>query len=224
MVTALAHVSGAHLNPAVTAGFWVTKRLDTLHAVFYCLAQLLGSLAAAYALRFLLPEATWRPVALGSTDLVSDFTRIQGMALESIATFFVVYVFFAGALEGWDSFRKLGGLAVGLAVAMGALLAQPFTGASMNPARTFGPALAARHWINHAVYWVGPLFGGVIAAVVYDRLFVDVEEDSAQALSQRRIYGQKKAIEAGSSARGVLRPYSNTHRNGKFCASANVRR
>lgn len=175
MVTALAHISGGHLNPAVTAGFWVTKRLDTLHAVLYCLTQLLGAVAAAYALRVLLPEAIWRPTAIGSSDLASDFTRMQGMALESTATFFVVFVFFAAASEDWDSLQKFGGLAVGLAVAMGALVAQPFTGASMNPARSFGPAVAARHWINHAVYWVGPLLGGILAAVVYDRLFV--EED-----------------------------------------------
>lgn len=179
MVMALAHVSGAHLNPAITAGFWVTKRLGTLHAVFYCIAQLLAAVAAAYTLTALLPESIWRPVALGSTDLASDFTRIQGMSLEGVATFFVVFVYFACASEQSGSFRRSGGLAVGLAVAMDAILARPFTGASMNPARTFGPALAARHWINHGVYWIGPLFGGIIAAVVYDRLFAGEQTPAA---------------------------------------------
>ena len=178
MMMALSHVSGAHFNPAITAGLWVTKRLGTLHTVVYCLAQLLGAIAAAYALVALLPEPIWRPIALGATDLASDFTRMQGMAWESVAAFFVVFVFFAAASESWGPSRKSAGLAVGLTIAADVLFLQPFTGASMNPARTFGPALAARHWINHGVYWIGPLFGGIIAAVVYDRLFT---EDKAAA-------------------------------------------
>jgi MIP family channel proteins len=173
MANALAHVSGAHLNPAITIGFWVTKRLGTLQTIFYCSAQLLGAAAAAYVLVALLPESIWRPAALGATDLAPDFTRMQGMLLESLVTFFLVFVFFASHSETSGSLRKAGNFAVGLAVTMDVLFAQPFTGASMNPARTFGPALAARHWINHGVYWVGPLFGGVIAAVVYNRLFAE---------------------------------------------------
>lgn len=173
MVGALAHVSGAHLNPAITIGFWVTRRLGTLQSIFYCIAQLLGAIAAAYILVALLPESIWRPAALGATDLAPDFTRIQGMLIESLATFFLVFVFFASHSEASGSLRKSSGFAVGLAVTMDVLFAQPFTGASVNPARTFGPALAAHHWINHGVYWVGPLFGGIIAAVVYDRLFAE---------------------------------------------------
>ncbi len=173
MVGAFSHVSGAHLNPAITVGFWVTKRLGTVHSVFYCVAQLLGAVAAAYMLVSLLPESMWRPVALGTTDLASDFTRMQGMLVEGLATFFLVLVFFSFAAEAAGSPRRSGGFAVGLAIAMDALFAQPFTGASMNPARTFGPALAAHHWVNHGVYWIGPLFGGVIGAVVYDRLFAE---------------------------------------------------
>ena len=172
-VGALSHVSGAHLNPAITLGFWVTKRLSTVSSLVYCLAQLLGAIAAAYALVALLPESIWRPVALGTTDLAPDFTRMQGMLIEGIATLFVVLVFFASASEATSSHRKSSGLAAGLAITMVALFAQPFTGASMNPARTLGPALAAHHWINHGVYWIGPLFGGVIGAVVYDRFFAE---------------------------------------------------
>lgn len=173
MVSALAHVSGAHFNPAITVGFWVTKRLGTLHSILYCLGQLLGAIAAAYILAALLPESVWRPAALGATDLAPDFTRMQGMLIESLVTFFVVFVFFATKSEASGTLSKAGGFAIGLAISMGALFAQPFTGASMNPARTFGPALAARHWINHGVYWVGPLFGGIVAAGLYDRLFAE---------------------------------------------------
>lgn len=173
MMAALSQVSGGHFNPAITIGFWVTKRLGTLQSIFYCVAQLLGAAAAAYLLAALLPEPTWRPVALGSTSLASDFTRMQGMLIEGVASFFLVFVFFACAMENSVSLRKWGAFAVGMAICMDVFLAQPFTGASMNPARTFGPALAAHHWINHGVYWIGPLLGGVIGAVVYDRLFAE---------------------------------------------------
>jgi MIP family channel proteins len=171
VVSALGHVSGAHLNPAITIGSWVTKRLGTLPALFYCVAQLAGATAAGYLLIAILPEAAWRPVSLGATDLAPDFTRMHGMVLEGLATFFVVLVYFAAAFDAEGAFRQFGSAAVGLTVTAGVLLSQPFTGASLNPARTFGPALAAHHWINHGVYWIGPLFGGLLGAVVFDRLF-----------------------------------------------------
>jgi MIP family channel proteins len=170
MVSGLGRVSGAHLNPAVTIGSWVTKRLGTLPALLYCVAQLAGAAAAGFLLVAILPEPAWRPVALGSTDLIADFTRMHGMLLEGVATFFVVFIYFAAAIDAEGAFRTSGALAVGLAVTAGVFLSQPFTGASMNPARTFGPAIAAHHWINHGVYWVGPLFGGLLGAVACDRV------------------------------------------------------
>jgi len=171
MVAALAQLSGAHFNPAITAGFWVTKRMGTLQAILYCVAQMVGAMAAAYILARLLPESIWRPVGLGATDLVTDFTRMQAMLLEGLGTFFVVFVFFAGTQQTSGSTSPYAGIGVGLTIAMDVLVLQPFTGASMNPARSFGPALVAHHWVNHGVYWVGPLFGGVVGAFAYDRLF-----------------------------------------------------
>jgi len=175
MVAALAQLSGAHFNPAITAGFWVTKRMGTLQAILYCVAQMAGAIAAAYILARLLPESIWRPVALGATDLATDFTRMQSMLLEGVGTFFVVFVFFAYTQQTSGSAASYGapytGAYVGLVIAVDVLFLQPFTGASMNPARSFGPALVAHHWINHGVYWVGPLFGGVVGAFAYDRLF-----------------------------------------------------
>ena len=87
MVSSLGHVSGAHLNPAITIGAWVTKRLGTLPALFYCIAQLAGAAAAAYLLAGIIPESAWRPVSLGATDLATDFTRMHGMLLEGVADF-----------------------------------------------------------------------------------------------------------------------------------------
>ena len=176
MIVALAPVSGGHFNPAITVGLWVTKRVGTLQAVLYCATQLAGAIAAGYILVALLPEATWRPVSLGATDLATDFTRMNGMLIEGLATFLVTFVFFACMSDVASGTRPSGGIAVGLIVALDVLFVQPFTGASMNPARTFGPALAAHHWLNHGVYWVGPLFGGVVGAVAYEYLFVSESE------------------------------------------------
>jgi MIP family channel proteins len=172
MITAVGHISGGHLNPAVTIGFWVTKRLGTLQSLGYGIAQVLGAIAASYLLAAVIPESIWRPVALGTPDLSPDFTRIHGMALETVMTFFLVFVVFATSADSQGAFNKIAGFAAGLTITMNFLLASAFTGAAINPARALGPALAAHHWQNHGVYWVGPLFGGVLAGVVYDRLFL----------------------------------------------------
>ncbi len=172
MVTAMGHISGGHLNPAVTIGFWVTRKISTFDALLYWLAQLAGAVAAAYLLRWIVPEDAWHAVALGTPDLARDFTRTSGMILEGVMTFFLVLVFFATAAEERGAFSKIAGFAIGLTVTMDMLMGGPLTGAAMNPARTFGPALAAQHWANHGVYWVGPLAGGVVAGWLYDSLYL----------------------------------------------------
>jgi MIP family channel proteins len=176
MVSAMGPVSGGHLNPAVTIGFWVTRRLPTLDAVLYCVAQLLGSIAAARLLALVLPEMVWRIVSLGMPELAPEFTRAPAMGIEAVLTFFVVTTFFLTAVNHAGSFPKIAGLATGLAVTMGILTGGPFTGAAMNPARVFGPALISHHWANHGVYWVGPLLGAVLAAWICDWLFIPIGE------------------------------------------------
>src|SRR3984957_18913598 len=174
MVSAVGHISGGHLNPAVTIGFWVTKRIGTFHTISYWIAQLLGATAAAFLLTVVLPETVWRPVGLGTPDLAPDFTRMHGMLLEAIMTFFLVFVVFATAADAKGAFSKIAGFAIGLTITMDILFAGPFTGGAMNPARAFGPALASHRLIgaNQVVYWVGPLLGGVLAGALYDRIFL----------------------------------------------------
>ena len=172
MVSAVGHISGGHLNPAVTIAFWVTKRLSTLQSLLYWIAQLLGALAGAYLVVAIIPEAVWRPVGLGTPALTPDFTRMHGMLLEGVMTFFLVLVFFATAVDARGAFDKIAGFAIGLTVTIDMLVGGPFTGAAINPARAFGPALTAHYWTNHGVYWVGPLLGGVLAGVIYDRVFL----------------------------------------------------
>ncbi len=153
-------VSGGHLNPAISLGSWATRKMGMWRLLGYVLAQLAGGLAAAHALTAVMPEAAWQAAGLGTPALASSLTRAQGMTLEAILTFAVSLVFFrttavSGRASGW---------AVGAAVAAAALVALPVTGAALNPARAFGPALVSRQWANHGVWWVGPLVGGVLGA------------------------------------------------------------
>ena len=172
MVSALGHVSGGHFNPAVTIGFWVTKRINTLDVIGYWAAQLVGAIAAAYVLKAIVPDDAWRAVALGTPALARDFRVLDGMILEGVMTFFLVLVVFATAVDEKGAWRAISGFGIGLTITMGILTGGPLTGAALNPARAFGPALASAHWANHGVYWVGPLAGGFVAGLLYDSVFL----------------------------------------------------
>src|SRR6266849_1667628 len=172
MVSALGHISGGHFNPAVTIGFWVTKRVNTVDTVLYWAAQLAGATAAAFLLKAVIPEETWSAVILGTPVLARDFPRWAGMALEAVTTFFLVLTVFATAVDEKGAFKSIAGFGIGLSITLGILVAGPLTGAALNPARAFGPALAAIHWANHGVYWVGPLAGGFVSGRLYDSLYL----------------------------------------------------
>ena len=171
MVSSLGHISGGHFNPAITIGFWVTRKFSTFDTLAYWIAQLAGGVAAAYLLR-LLPVDVWGPVQLGTPALASGISTMTGMIFEAVMTFFLVFVVFATAVDEKGAFNKIAGFAIGLSITIGALFGGPFTGAALNPARAFGPALAANHWTNHGVYWIGPLAGGVAAGWLYDAVFL----------------------------------------------------
>jgi MIP family channel proteins len=177
MVSALGHISGGHFNPAITIGFWVTKRLSTVDSLCYWAAQLLGATAAAFLLKAVIPEDITANIFLGTPELMRDFPRWSGMALEAATTFFLVLVVFATTVDPRGTFRAIAGFAIGLTITLGIMVAGPFTGAALNPARAFGPALASGHWLNWGIYWVGPLAGGFVAGLLYDSLFLrNVEE------------------------------------------------
>jgi MIP family channel proteins len=176
LASALSHISGAHFNPAVTIGFWVTKRLNTLDALSYWGAQLLGATAAAFLLKIVIPVETWRAAILGTPTLMPDFPRWGGLALEATATFFLVLVVFATMVDEHGSFRAIGGFGIGLTYTLGILIAGPFTGGALNPARAFGPAFVSNHWLNQGIYWIGPLIGGFLAGLLYDFVFLRKSE------------------------------------------------
>jgi len=172
MVSALGHISGGHFNPAVSIAFWVTKRVGTIEIALYWAAQLFGAIAAAFILKAMIPEETWRAVALGTPSVVRDFSRLSAMILEAICSFFLVLVVFATAVDQRGTFRSIAGFGIGLTITLGILVIAPFTGAAMNPARALGPAIASNHYTNWGVYWIGPLAGGFLAGLLYDSLFL----------------------------------------------------
>ena len=175
LVTATMNVSG-HLNPAVTAGFLVTKRIDALMAVVHWVAQFTGAIIAAYALKLLFPSEVQSITRLGGQSIASNVTLLQAVVLEAIATFFLVFVVFGTAVD--PRAPKVGGFAIGLTIAADILAIGPLTGASMNPARSFGPAVVTGIFEGQTAFWVGPLVGGVAAALLYDKLFIGRQEPS----------------------------------------------
>ena len=169
MVSATMRVSG-HLNPAVTLGFVVARRIEPVMAFVYIIAQVAAGVLAAYALRGLFPAAVAVATRLGGQSISSDVSMFQAIVLEFIATFFLVFAIFGTAVD--PRAPKLGGFAIGLTVAADILAIGPLTGASMNPARSFGPAIASGILEGQAVYWIGPSLGGIAAALVYEALFI----------------------------------------------------
>ncbi len=172
MVAVYARVSGAHFNPAITFGFLLTRRIKPALAVVYWVAQLAGAAVAALLLRELLPSAETEAVSLGVPALGHGVDAGAGVVLEGILTFLLVTVVFGTAVDPKGAFRSIAALAIGLTITIDILLGGPFTGAAMNPARAFGPQLVGDHWANGWVWYVGPLVGGAIAAVLYEWLYL----------------------------------------------------
>jgi MIP family channel proteins len=167
MVTATGHISGGHLNPAVTLGLFAGGRVNPLQAGVYIIAQLVGASAAAALLLSASPSATASAdLASATPDLAADLSLGKGILIEAVLTFFLVFVVSGTAVDDRTPAR-IGGLAIGLTVSLDILMGGRWTGASMNPARSFGPALLSGHWDHHEVYWLGPVLGGLIAGIVY---------------------------------------------------------
>ena len=178
MVSATGGISGGHLNPAVTLGVWVGRKIDGRGAVAYWISQLAGAVAAAAIVGALLqgPDMSGKELVFkGTPALGKGATGLQSIGIEAVLTFFLVFVVYGSAVD--VRAPKIGGLAIGLTITLDILFGGPFTGAAMNPARTFGPALIGGQWDHHYVYWIGPLLGGALAGLVYGRFLIKPPAD-----------------------------------------------
>jgi MIP family channel proteins len=165
------HLSGAHVNPAVTVGVWLAGRINTRRALSYVVFQVFGAVVAALALRFVLGGIVGNlgGTALGGELEVGDATILvtpaAGLVVESLLTLFLVLAVLQGAIAGRAG--HMAGVVIGAALAVGVLVGGPLTGASLNPARTLGPALVTGDFADLWIYLAGPISGGALAALLF---------------------------------------------------------
>jgi len=174
LVSAFGAISGGHFNPAVTVAVRLAGRIEWSHAVMYVIAQLIGALGAGLALRAVFPESSWSPTNIGTPALGDGIGVGAGIAIEAVLTVLLILTVFGTAID--PRAPKIGGLAIGLAVAADILMGGPLTGAAMNPARWFGPAVASGAYADWYVWWIGPLIGAIVAAVLYRYVFAGEAE------------------------------------------------
>ena len=177
LVAATAKISGGHINPAVTFGAVISGRMKAGIGVLYVAGQLLGAIIGALLLKLVVEEDVWMVSNLGSHSLNSVALTGDGAGflVELVLTFVLVFTVFATAMDP-RGMSNLAPMAIGLAVLIDHFVGVPLTGASMNPARSFGPALVANVWDDHWIYWLGPLAGGGLAALFYYVVYLPREE------------------------------------------------
>ena len=176
--------SGAHLNPAVTSGFLVTGRIAPRLAAAYVVAQLLGATTAAGFCRVLFPPDAVAATKLGLPLPAVWATTSVVLTAEFIMTFLLMTSVFGTAVDDRGRAVKIGGFGIGLTVTFDILAGGAITGASMNPARSFGPAVELLYWQWHWAYWVAPIAGACAAALIYEHVLLrpmrpDVREPRA---------------------------------------------
>jgi len=220
LVYAVGEVSGGHINPAVTWACLLTNKISFIRAIIYVIAQLSGAVVGSALLKSILPTSL--QFSMGCHSINPALTSGQGFGCEVIFTFIFIFVVFATAispfagklapLSGGEAEYgpgKLTPFAVGMTILILHCVGIPFTGASMNPARSFGPAIVHGCWSNHWVYWAGPLVGSSIAAVVAQIIFLSNPISIAAIFkAQRKAQGER---ELSSSTNSVPQNVTVSH-------------
>jgi aquaporin Z len=174
-VSATMGISGGHLNPAITAGMMAVRRIDLAAGALYMVAQLVGGVLAAFALRTLVPGGVSSVLTLGTPTIAASITVSQAMWIEGTLAFFLMSAVMGTVVS--PQAPRLAGFGVGLTLLVCVLFGGPMTGAAVNPARAFGPALVAGQWVGQGVYWVGPILGAIVAALLWDKLLLPKATD-----------------------------------------------
>lgn len=167
-VSATINISGGHINPAVTIGILAARKIKARDALTYIISQIIGATAGAYLLFALFQNNFGSSVYWGTPTIAVFLSPAQAILIETILTFILVFIVFGTVID--SRAPKLGGMGIGLVVIINGMVGGYFTGAVMNPARWIGPALAAQYFTNWYVYWVGPILGSMIAALLYVKL------------------------------------------------------
>ena len=173
MITATMNISGGHLNPAVTLGLLVARKIDLRTALPYIAAQLAGAVLGALLVKYAIPSNVGRILSYGTPVIASSVTMAQAITIEAVLTFFLVSAVFGTAVS--PEAPKVGGFGIGLVLLFAILVGGPLSGAALNPARAFGPALVSGNWLGQAVWWVGPLLGGLAAGVLWKLVLLPPE-------------------------------------------------
>jgi MIP family channel proteins len=187
MVAAAGHISGGHYNPAVTVGLLVANRVTVGKALSYIPVQVAGGVVGALAVKATFPDADTDAVLLGVPQIQEDLRWGSALIAELVMTFFLVFVIFGVAVDSRGP-RAIAGLAIGLTITMDIYLGGTLTGAAMNPARAFGPALVQNVWDDQWLYWVAPLLGGIIAAGLYQYVLLPAGETLPDKLAEGDIH------------------------------------
>ena len=170
VVTIMMPISGGHINPAVSFALWLGKQIDSLTLGKYVLAQLLGAIVGALLIKALFPASAARMTSLGTPQVAGSMTFATATALEALFTFFLVSAVYGTVVS--SQAQRVAGFAIGLVVVVCVLGGGVLTGAALNPARAFGPALVSWDWHAQAVYWIGPLLGAAAAAGLWRYLLL----------------------------------------------------
>ena len=178
MVSAFGAISGAHFNPAVTFGLWVAGKIDPVKAAGYIIAQLIGVVAASIVIRYVFPPEIPSSAGVTALNEAAGIDLVKGIVVEAMVTMLLLTAVFGTAVDARAP--RIGGIAIGLALAAGILFSGNLTGGAVNPARWFGPAVVAGDFSGALVYIIGPLLGAGIVALVY-RLLMLPEAEAAAA-------------------------------------------
>lgn len=207
LIYTIGEISGGHINPAVTWALLITDRISITRALVYWTSQILGAIVGAAILSGLLPPQL--QYSLGCHSVNSLLSAWQGLGCEIVFTFIFIFVVFATAISPFvGKIAPMGGgdygpgkltpFAVGMTILILHCVGIPLTGASMNPARSFGPAVVHGCWENHWVYWLGPCVGSTVAAVIAQVIFLSSPGDISSMLVATRgvnLIGIQKAKE-----------------------------
>jgi MIP family channel proteins len=166
MISATMTISGGHLNPAVTLGLLLRRRIDLSSAAAYIITQLAAACVAALLVQLLLPQNAVRDAMVGLPVIASSVSLGQAIGIELVLTFFLMSAVYGTAVS--PDAPRVAGFGIGLVLLFDILVGGPLTGAAMNPARAFGPAVVSGEWVGQLVYWIGPIAGSILAALLWE--------------------------------------------------------